>query len=79
MIAATGAERRRRRRIILNREVKLVVGYAPGGITNTLARILAEKMSDVLGQRMIVEKPTGRERRHRHPRGETRRRRTATR
>lgn len=42
-----------------NREVKLVVGYAPGGITNTLARILAEKMSDVLGQRVIVENRPG--------------------
>jgi tripartite-type tricarboxylate transporter receptor subunit TctC len=41
------------------REVKLVVGYAPGGITNTLARILAEKMSDVLGQRVIVENRPG--------------------
>jgi tripartite-type tricarboxylate transporter receptor subunit TctC len=42
-----------------NREIKLVVGYAPGGITNTLARILAEKMSDVLGQRVIVENRPG--------------------
>lgn len=42
-----------------NREVKLVVGYAPGGITNTLARILADKMSDVLGQRVIVENRPG--------------------
>jgi tripartite-type tricarboxylate transporter receptor subunit TctC len=42
-----------------NREIKLVVGYAPGGITNTLARILAEKMSDVLGQRVLVENRPG--------------------
>ncbi len=35
-----------------DREVKLVVGYAPGGITNTLARILADGLSDVLGQRV---------------------------
>lgn len=42
-----------------NREIKLVVGYAPGGITNTLARILADKMSDVIGQRVIVENRPG--------------------
>jgi tripartite-type tricarboxylate transporter receptor subunit TctC len=42
-----------------NREIKLVVGYAPGGITNTLARILADKMSDILGQRVIVENRAG--------------------
>lgn len=41
------------------REIKLVVGYAPGGITNTLARILADKMSDALGQRVLVENRPG--------------------
>lgn len=42
-----------------DREIKLVVGYAPGGITNTLARILADGLSDVLGQRVLVDNRPG--------------------
>jgi len=39
--------------------ITLVVGFAPGGPTDTSARVLAEKMKDSLGQSVIVENQAG--------------------
>ncbi|WP_409188749.1 Bug family tripartite tricarboxylate transporter substrate binding protein [Bradyrhizobium sp. RDM4] len=39
--------------------VRLLVGLAAGGGTDTVARIMAEKLSEHLGQRFIVENRTG--------------------
>lgn len=39
--------------------VKLLVGFAPGGPTDVVARILAEEMSRNLGQPIIVENKAG--------------------
>lgn len=39
--------------------VKLIVGYPPGGGTNTVARLLAEHMSRSLGQQIVVENRPG--------------------
>jgi tripartite-type tricarboxylate transporter receptor subunit TctC len=39
--------------------VKLVVGFAAGGITDTLARIVAEAMTADLGQPVVVENRAG--------------------
>lgn len=39
--------------------VKLIVGYPPGGGTNTVARLLAEHMSKSLGQQVVVENRPG--------------------
>ena len=39
--------------------VKLIVGYPPGGGTNTVARLLAEHMSKGLGQQVVVENRPG--------------------
>lgn len=41
------------------RPVKMVVPYPPGGGTDSLARILVERMSEQLGQRVIVENVAG--------------------
>ncbi|MBY0411922.1 MAG: tripartite tricarboxylate transporter substrate binding protein [Burkholderiaceae bacterium] len=39
--------------------VKLVVGYAAGGATDVLARLVAQKMGDQLGQPVIVDNRAG--------------------
>jgi tripartite-type tricarboxylate transporter receptor subunit TctC len=42
-----------------NRVIKLIVPWAPGGVTDVTARILAQKMGSELGQTMIVENRPG--------------------
>jgi tripartite-type tricarboxylate transporter receptor subunit TctC len=41
------------------RPVRLVVPYAAGGGTDTIARVLAQKLGDAFGQRFVVENKTG--------------------
>jgi tripartite-type tricarboxylate transporter receptor subunit TctC len=42
-----------------NRQITLVVGLAPGGITDVTSRIYADAISKVTGQRVIVENRQG--------------------
>jgi tripartite-type tricarboxylate transporter receptor subunit TctC len=41
------------------RAVRMLVGYAPGGGMDTIARVLAPKLSEVLGQQFVIENRPG--------------------
>jgi len=43
----------------LNREVRFLNAFAPGGTSDLLGRILADQLSQQIGQRVVVENRTG--------------------
>jgi tripartite-type tricarboxylate transporter receptor subunit TctC len=42
-----------------DKPIRLVVGYAPGGSVDVVARVFAQKLKDSLGQAIVVENRTG--------------------
>ena len=42
-----------------NRPIKIVVPYAPGGLPDTIARLVGAKLGDSLGQQLVVENMGG--------------------
>jgi tripartite-type tricarboxylate transporter receptor subunit TctC len=42
-----------------NKPIKIVIGFPPGGAIDTLARVLAPKMSKELGQSVVIENKGG--------------------
>ena len=42
-----------------DRPLRFVVPYVPGGSTDTSARIVAEKLAQILGQPVVIENKTG--------------------
>ena len=42
-----------------NKRVRILVGFAPGGIVDTLARLLADRLTRTMGQPFVVENRPG--------------------
>ena len=42
-----------------SRTITMLVGFAPGGASDTAARIIAKKLSENLGQTVVVENKAG--------------------
>lgn len=39
--------------------LRMILPYTPGGATDTVARLVAQKMTDIMGQQVVVENRTG--------------------
>jgi tripartite-type tricarboxylate transporter receptor subunit TctC len=41
------------------RPVRIIVGYPPGGVSDIFARLVGQRLSDLLGQSFIIENRPG--------------------
>jgi hypothetical protein len=41
------------------KQIHILVGFAPGSTTDIVARLVAPKLSEVLGQQVVIENVTG--------------------
>ena len=57
--ACPAASIRRRRRPIRTGAITLVIPFAPGGSTSIVGRVIADKMSQMLGQKIMVDNRPG--------------------
>ena len=57
LVAMTGVAQTQQK--FPSRPIRFVVPLSPGGGTDTLARIIAQKMSDNWGQSVVIENRTG--------------------
>jgi len=44
---------------IPDKPVRVIVGYSPGGLPDTIARLIGQKLSERWGQQFIVENKPG--------------------
>ncbi|HEX9361829.1 MAG TPA: tripartite tricarboxylate transporter substrate-binding protein, partial [Bradyrhizobium sp.] len=42
-----------------NRAITLVIPFAPGGSTSIVGRVIADKMSELLGEKVVVDNRPG--------------------
>jgi len=59
LVAALGMVANAAAQTYLSRPVTVVVGFAPGGGTDTVARVMQKKLGEYLGQTIVVENRAG--------------------
>ena len=58
-LALTGASSANAAEVYPSRPIRIVVGYAAGGPNDTIARVLGQKLTELLGQQTIVDNRPG--------------------